>query len=95
MTAQTRLTEIAESLQRGDALSGALLALQGWEARNIGAARMREHLFDALIRLDEVAAELRYAEAELISQHESMAQELERRPVRLSVWARIFGGKSH
>jgi hypothetical protein len=58
MTATTRLSEIAASLQRGDALSGALEALEGWEARNIGAARMRAHVTDAAAQLAEVAQEL-------------------------------------
>jgi hypothetical protein len=81
MTATTRLSEIAASLQRGDALSGALEALEGWEARNIGAARMRAHVTDAAAQLAEVAQELRDAAADLYVQHEMMASELERQPV--------------
>ena len=91
MTAQTRLTEIAESLHRGEALQGAMTALDGWEARNIGAQRMRMFLADAQAWLSEAAGEIADAAADLVIEHEAMAQELERRPVRLSVWARIFG----
>jgi hypothetical protein len=93
MTATTRLSEIAASLQRGDALSGALEALEGWEARNIGAARMRAHVTDAAAQLAEVAQELQAAASDLYVQHEMMASELERQPVRLSLWARIFGAR--
>jgi hypothetical protein len=91
MTATTRLSEIAASLQRGDALSGALEALEGWEARNIGSARMRAHVTDAVAQLREVAQELQDLGAELYERHELMTMQLERQPVRLSLWARIFG----
>ena len=90
----TRLSEIALSLERGDALSGAQQALDGWEARNIGAARMREHVYFALGHLRGLAFDMRKELEELQAEHEAMAQELERRPVRLSWWARIFGGRS-
>lgn len=55
----TRLTEIACSLQRGDALAGAMTALDGWEARNIGAQRMRMFIADAHAWLAEAADEIR------------------------------------
>jgi hypothetical protein len=91
MTATTRLSEIAASLQRGDALSGALEALEGWEARNIGAARMRAHVTDAAAQLEEAAMYIRHAAQDVQVQLEDMLRELERQPVRLSLWARIFG----
>jgi hypothetical protein len=86
-----RLREIADCLKRGDALSGAAAALDGWEARNIGAARMRLHLAEAHDYLIQLSGELKFALDDLCREHEAMARELERRPVRLSVWARIFG----
>jgi hypothetical protein len=91
MTATTRLSEIAASLQRGDALSGALEALEGWEARNIGAARMRMHLAMAEDWLIQAAGEIEEAMGDLWAEQQELMRELERQPVRLSLWARIFG----
>jgi hypothetical protein len=94
MIALNRLEEISENLRDGWPLVGAMTALDGWEARNIGAARMREHLRAATVEMADLAAQIHDALTDLHREHEEMAQELERRPVRLSMWARIFGGPS-
>jgi hypothetical protein len=93
MTATTRLSEIAASLQRGDALSGALEALEGWEARNIGAARMRAHVTDAAAQLAEVAQELQAVSVAIYVRGCEAGREMERGRVRLTWWQRLVGAR--